>query len=92
MVDLPSLPDEARRLLDLRRRDRPAAHRAMAALDQAEQLALVCDAPVNRRAELLDLASQPERLIPAMPPAELVFTVKAAPQLLQKHLTGIINS
>ncbi|MGI9591592.1 MAG: DUF6178 family protein, partial [Myxococcota bacterium] len=77
MANLPAAPNELRRLLELRRKDRLAAREAMAELSQGEQLALVCDAPVNRRAELLDLAPHPERLIPAIPPAELVFTIKA---------------
>jgi hypothetical protein len=49
----------------------------MGNLSDREQLALVCDAPVNRRAEILDLTPHPERLVPAIPPAELVFTIKA---------------
>lgn len=77
MTDLPAGPDERRRLLQLRRRDRAAARQAMAELPESEQLAVVCNAPVNRRAELIDLAPHPERLVPAMPPAELVFTIKA---------------
>ena len=77
MADLPAAPDELQRLLALCRRDRAAARQAMGNLSESQQLALVCDAPVNRRAEILDLAPHPERLVPAIPPAELVFTIKS---------------
>ncbi|RIL00819.1 MAG: hypothetical protein DCC71_18520 [Proteobacteria bacterium] len=71
------LPDEVRDLLALVRRDRRAAGAALGALPLAEQVAIVCSAPVARRGELLDVAPQPERIVPALPEAELVFTVKA---------------
>ena len=58
-------------------RDRAAARKAIAALDLDAQLALVCESPASRRAELLDLAPLPEALIPRLPPAELCFTAKA---------------
>jgi hypothetical protein len=64
-------------ILSLARSDRSAAQRALAALGTEDQVALVCEAPVARRAELLELVSAPERVIPALPEAELVFTVKA---------------
>jgi hypothetical protein len=73
----PALPARARELLELARSDRAAATKAIAALDLDAQLALVCESPVARRAELLDLAPQPEALIPRLPPAELCFTAKA---------------
>jgi len=73
----PALLPQARDLLELARRDRGAAKRALAALDLDAQLALVCETPAARRAELLDLAPQPEALIPLLPPAELCFTAKA---------------
>ena len=41
------------------------------------QVALVCDAPLSRRAELLDLLPEPEAVIPRIPEAELCFTIKA---------------
>ncbi len=41
------------------------------------QVGLVCDAPLSRRAELLDLLPKPEAVIPRIPEAELCFTVKA---------------
>jgi hypothetical protein len=77
MPDLRSSPPDARSVLGLARRDRAAAAKSLAELDLAAQLALVCSAPVGRRAELLDLAPEPEALIPLLPEAELCFTVKA---------------
>jgi hypothetical protein len=73
----PALPPRARALLDLARTDRAAAARQLAALDADAQLALVCETPAARRAELIALAPLPETLIPRLPPAELVFTAKA---------------
>jgi hypothetical protein len=73
----PALLPRVRDLLELARRDRAAAKRELAALDLDAQLALVCETPAARRAELLDLAPQPEALIPRLPPAELCFTAKA---------------
>lgn len=66
-----------RQLIELARRDRSAAERALAALPLDEQLALVCDAPLAERARLLDLLPAPEAIVPALPTAELCFTVKA---------------
>jgi hypothetical protein len=71
------LPDDVRDVLQLARRDRRAATRAMGALSTDEQVALVCRAPVSRRAELLELAPHPEAVVPALPEAELVFAIKA---------------
>lgn len=73
----PVLVPAARRLLDLARSDRAAAHKAMAELSLDAQLALVCEAPPAHRETLLSLAPQPEALIPLLPPAELCFTAKA---------------
>jgi hypothetical protein len=69
---------DARRILALARRDRAAAAKAVAELSLEEQVAVVCDAPVQRRAELLDLVPSPEHVIPLLPEAELCFTVKAS--------------
>jgi hypothetical protein len=77
MAALPSLSPEAQRILQLSRNDRKAARDAMASLSIETQKALVCEAPVTRRSELIELAPEPERLIPALPPAELCFTAKA---------------
>ena len=41
------------------------------------QVALVCNAPLSRRSEILDLLPQPEAVIPRIPEAELCFIVKA---------------
>lgn len=71
------LPAEARRLLALARQDRDGARAALAARTIDEQVALVCETPVARRAELLDLLRVPEQVIPRLPEAELCFTVKA---------------
>jgi hypothetical protein len=77
MAALPTLSPQAHRILQLSRTDRAAARAAMATLGIEEQTALVCEAPVARRSELIDLSPEPERLIPALPPAELCFTAKA---------------
>ena len=71
-----SLPDPARRVLDLARRDRRAASRAMQELGLESQVALVCEAPLSRRAELIGLAPSPEELVPQLPEAEFCFIVK----------------
>jgi hypothetical protein len=72
-----SVPVGPRELLDLVRRDRAAASKAVAELPLDEQVALVCEAPAARRREILDLLPAPEQVIPLLPEAELVFTVKA---------------
>jgi len=73
----PAQSDEAARLLSLARHDRDAALEAVAARSIEEQVALVCETPVGRRAAMLDLLPTPEAVIPRMPEAELCFTVKA---------------
>lgn len=69
--------DRVRDVLELARRDRPAAARLVAELPIDDQLSLVCDAPVSRRRHVLDLLPAPERVVPLIPEAELVFTLKA---------------
>jgi hypothetical protein len=49
----------------------------MSDLDLDAQVALVCETPVARRSELIDLSLQSEALIAQLPPAELCFTAKA---------------
>jgi hypothetical protein len=71
------VPAEARDLLELAKRDRTAAVRALDALPLERQVELVCETPVARRAALLELMPHPERVIPALPEAELCFTAKA---------------
>lgn len=74
----PTVPArEASRILALARSDRAAAREALAKLDAGAQVALVCESPLARRAELLDLVSAPEQVIPLIPPAELCFIVKS---------------
>ena len=77
MASAPIGPDESRRLLELARSDREAASASLARLPVDDQLAVVCSAPPARRAALLALLPDPEALIPRLPEAELVFTVKA---------------
>jgi hypothetical protein len=77
MPDLPSSLTGAHGVLELAREDRAAAAKAVAELDLDAQVALVCDAPVGRRGQLLDLAPAPEQVVPRLPEAELCFTVKA---------------
>jgi hypothetical protein len=71
------LPAQARRVLELARHDRDAARQAVQALTLEQQVALVCETPVGRRSEILDLLPAPEALVPALPEAELCFTAKA---------------
>lgn len=78
MVDQASLLPRARRLLELARGDPEAARRAIGELPLEAQVALVCETPLARRAELLELLPAPERVIPKIPEAELCFTIKAA--------------
>jgi hypothetical protein len=74
---LPTLDSaRARRVLELANRDRREAARAMEELELDAQVALVCEAPLARRAELIGLAPNPEALVPALPEAELCFVLK----------------
>lgn len=73
----PALSPQARELLNLARTDRIAARQTMSALPLDAQVALVCETPVARRAELIDLSLESEALIAQLPPAELCFTAKA---------------
>ena len=77
MASAPLDSDESRRLLALTRSDREAAAASLASLSPDEQVALVCEAPLAQRAEVLGLLPQPEDVIPLLPEAELCFTVKA---------------
>ena len=71
-----NLPAQVRDLLELARRDQRSAQNAVAALSLDEQVELVCRTPAARRTEILELVPEPERVVPALPEAELVFTVK----------------
>jgi hypothetical protein len=77
MQQPPTLPAGARRILELAKRDREAARAALSTLPVEEQVALICESPVRRRAELLELVNAPEEVIPLIPPAELCFVAKA---------------
>lgn len=68
---------DARRMLDLASRDRRAASEALEALSLSDQVGLVCQAPVGRRAALIELTPEPEAVIPLIPVAELCFTTLA---------------
>ncbi len=71
------LPVRARHLLELAREDRKRATAEIAGLPLEAQVALVCETPLARRGEILDLLPEPERVVPELPEAELCFTVKA---------------
>ena len=77
MSDQPAPAAASRRILALARRDRNAARREIALLPVEDQVALVCEAPLPARREILDLLPTPEAVIPALPEAELCFTAKA---------------
>jgi hypothetical protein len=72
-VDLPEL----RRLLARARRDPKAAGAEIERMPLDAQVALVCEAPPAERSRLLDLVPEPEKVIPLLPDAELVFTARA---------------
>jgi hypothetical protein len=73
----PVSPDDPRAVLKLARGDRRAAMDALRATSLEDQVALVCNAPLDARGELLGLLPEPERVIPLLPEAELCFSVKA---------------
>lgn len=88
MAARPSIPPDPGRILDIAHRDRVAATRALAELSLERQVAVVCEAPIARRAELLTLVPFPEKVVPQIPEAEFCFTIKAiglsdAPWLLE---------
>ena len=62
-----SLSPPALRVLQLARKDRREATKTMGSLPLDEQVALVCEAPLGRRAELIGLAPSPEELVPRLP-------------------------
>jgi hypothetical protein len=65
------------RILDLARKERAAAAQAIQGMALDQQVALVCDTPLSRRAAILELLPVPEAVIPLIPEAELCFTAKA---------------
>ncbi len=70
------LPAEAKQLLELARNDRQRARKKIAGMPLEAQVALLCETPLARRSELLDLLPAPECVIPQLPEAELCYTVK----------------
>jgi len=77
MTAPPATATTIARILDLARRERPLATRAIEGMTLDQQVALVCDTPLARRAQILELLPNPEAVIPLIPEAELCFTVKA---------------
>jgi hypothetical protein len=77
MESPPDTPPQARRVLGLARRNKHEARELLASLPLDEQVRLVCEAPLSRRAAMLELTPEPEAVIPLIPEAELCFTVKA---------------
>ena len=66
-----------KRILDLAIKERAAATQAIQGMTLEDQVALVCDTPLSRRASILELLPIPEAVIPLIPEAEFCFTVKA---------------
>src|SRR5262245_45072715 len=77
MAPTPLAPDDPRGVLKLAASDRGAVVQALREAPPEDQVALICNAPLATRRELLDLLPEPERAIPLIPEAELCFTVKA---------------
>jgi len=65
------------RILDLASKERAAATLAIRGMSLDQQVALVCDTPLKRRAAVLELLPVPEAIVPRIPEAELCFIVKA---------------
>jgi hypothetical protein len=76
MQDRSKLIPAARSLLKLARADRVQARAAMANLSVEEQVATLCEAPIEFRGSVLDLVPIPEQVIPLIPEAELCFLCK----------------
>ena len=77
MAGTPTSSADPQRLLALARSEKTAATAAIRSLAAEEQVALVCETPLARRSEMLELLPIPEDVIPLIPEAELCFTVKA---------------
>lgn len=67
---------EPRRLLQLARSDRRAAEQALSTLAPEDQAALILDASLPIRRQLIELLASPEEVIPLLPEAELCYTCK----------------
>ena len=77
MTAPPATATTIARILDLARKERPLATQAIQGMTLDQQVALVCDTPLTRRGQILELLPHPETVIPLIPEAELCFTVKA---------------
>jgi hypothetical protein len=76
MTAPPTTSAAIQRILDLASKERAAATQAIRGMTLDQQVALVCDTPLSRRAAILELLPAPEAVIPLIPEAELCFTVK----------------
>ena len=77
MTAPPTTSATAQHILDLASKERAAATEAIRGMTLDHQVALVCNAPLSRRAAILELLPVPEAVIPLIPQAELCFIVKA---------------
>ncbi|MFT5695938.1 MAG: hypothetical protein ACI9QQ_001917, partial [Myxococcota bacterium] len=77
MADLLAQRPDAKQILALARKDKRGAAASLIGLPLDQQVELVCETPLVRRATMLELLEKPEDVIPLIPEAELVFTVKA---------------
>lgn len=68
---------DAKQILALARKDKRGTSASLIGLPLDQQVELVCETPLVRRATMLELLEKPEDVIPLIPEAELVFTVKA---------------
>lgn len=71
------LVPEARRLLRLAKSDRRAAEREIATLPPEQQAAVICEAPLSIRRNMIELLPDPESVIPLIPEAELCYICRA---------------
>jgi len=67
---------EARRLLTLARSDRRAAESELAAFAPELQAAVICEAPLPIRRQMIELLTNPEAVIPLLPEAEFCYTCR----------------
>ena len=71
------LTPQVRELVRLAQTEAKTARAAMDRLSVEEQVAVVCQTPLAMRVRVLNLAENPEALVPLIPEAELCFTCKA---------------
>lgn len=71
------LAPRVRELVRLAQTEAKTARAAMAELSLEDQVAVVCETPLAMRVRVLNLAENPEELVPLLPEAELCFTCKA---------------